>query len=67
MFKTRPKMFVMYRIATFDNKAECYIYCHPQQRWVAKFKSDNKVELSRKNITFIIPKEDFENRWNVIE
>lgn len=68
MKKVKPKMFVIYRISTFDGKAECYIYCYPQQIWTAELKADkNKVTLSRKNVSFTIPKEDFESRWKVVE
>ena len=59
----------MYRIVTFDAKAECYIHCFPQQKWDCKQDElkANAVQLSRKNITFIIPKEDFEKHWKVVE
>jgi len=72
MKKARPKTYVMYsiyRIATFDKSAECYIHCYPQQRWdfeQAPF-NVNSVQLSYKNIIIIIPKEDFEKKWKVVE
>lgn len=69
MGKARPKTYVMCRIATFDSKGECYIHCYPQQKW--KYKQApfnvNSVQLSYKNITMIIPKEDFEKQWKVVE
>ena len=68
MYKARPKTYVMYRIAAFGNKAECYIHCYPQQVWDCERSpfNVNAVKLSRKNITIIIPKEDFEKHWKVV-
>lgn len=66
MSKARPKSFVMYRIATFDRQAECYISCYPQQKWEC-YIDGNKVTLSKKGISFSIPKEDFEKQWKIVE
>lgn len=67
-YKARPKTYVMYRIATFDGKAECYIHCHPQQKWdCVGFSEDKKgIELSRNNISMVLPREDFEEHWKVV-
>lgn len=67
MAKVRPIAFVMYRIAAFLGDAECYIYCYPQQKWDAENTDDGRVELSRKNVTFIIPNDDFNRNWKVVE
>lgn len=66
MKKARTNTYSTYRIATFDGKAECYISCHPQQRW--NFADDGEaVILRRANIRLIIPKNDFERNWKVVE
>ena len=61
--KARPKSYVMYRIVSFLGEAECYIHCYPQQKWDANIRDNEHVELSRNNIDFIIPKEDFDKQW----
>ena len=66
MAKARPKTYIMYRIATFDGRAQCYIHCYPQQKWHYSF-NGNKAELTYKNIDLCIPKEDFEKHWKVVE
>lgn len=65
--KVRPSEYVMYRIASLFGEAECYIHCFPQQRWSAKEKDSEHVELSRKHLTMVIPKEDFEKQWKEVE
>lgn len=62
MSKARPKLSIIYKIATFDGKAKCYINCNPQQRWEYSVK-ENKVTLDRKGVTLVIPKEDFYKDW----
>ena len=66
MSKARAKTVCVYTIKTFLGDAECWISCYPQQRWEYEIKGD-KVTLDRKGITLIIPKEDFEKYWKVVE
>ena len=58
--------YTMYTIATFDGKAKCLIDCHPQQIWQCEI-IDKTVALARKGMTLMIPKEDFEKYWKVVE
>lgn len=66
MGKARVKSYVMYMIQTFDGQAKCQINCYPQQKWDYCIGSD-EVILERNGIKLWIPKEDFEQRWKVIE
>lgn len=66
MSKARPKIFCIYTIKTFSGDAECWIYCYPQQKWICEIKGD-KVTLNRKNVSFTIPKTNFERQWKVVE
>ena len=66
MNKARVKTVCVYNIKTFTGKAECWLSCYPQQKWEYEVKGD-KVWLDRKGITLIIPKEEFEKHWKVIE
>lgn len=65
--KARTKTYVMYRITTFFGDVEVMIHCFPQQKWDVIEQGTNHVRVSRKNITFIIPREDFEKQWKVVE
>lgn len=60
------KHYTLYRIATFNEKAVCYIDCYPQQKW-EYYVRDDGVLLKRKGISLILPKEDFEERWKEVE
>lgn len=64
----RPRTYVAYRFG-FGSGAMSYIQCHPQQRWevVGRPEGRTNVELSHKNVTIVIPREDFENRWKEVE
>ncbi|MGN0352403.1 MAG: hypothetical protein ACI4ES_12190 [Roseburia sp.] len=66
MSKARVKSCIIYRIATFDGQAECYIDCYPQQRFEYRVNGD-RVTLDRKGISLVIPKEDFDKHWKVVE
>lgn len=72
MSKARTNTYIMYRITSSCGMAQCYINCYPQQRWEYKveFKADGKltgkVILSRKGMTLVIPKDDFEKHWKVV-
>lgn len=59
------KKHIVYRLATCLGEAECHIYCVPRQKWDAEFNSEN-VRLSRKNVTLVIPKDDFEKHWKEV-
>lgn len=65
--KAKPKKYVMYTIKSFSGEAECYIHCHPQQTWEINKKDKNHTELSRKNLTIVIPTDDFEKQWKIIK
>lgn len=65
--KARTKTYIMYRVATFSGDAEVMIHCFPQQKRDVTEKGGMHVKLSRKNITFMIPREDFEKQWKVVE
>lgn len=62
--KARPKAYCIYTLKTFDG-AECWISCYPQQKWECEIK-ENKVVLSKKGLTLIILKTDFERQWKVV-
>lgn len=64
----RPRTYVAYRFG-FDSSAACYVHCRPQQKWEAKQAgTDGRyVELSHKNVTIVIRREDFERRWKEAE
>lgn len=66
MNRVTPNTFVIYRIATFDEKAVCVVYCRPKQIWECDVTGD-KVTLSRKEVTITIPKLDFDKHWKVVE
>lgn len=66
MKKAKPNRYIMYRIATFDERAKVLIDCFPQQIWRCGI-SDKTVTLERKGTTLMIPKEDFEEHWKVVE
>ena len=62
----RPKSYTMITISNFTGEAKCYIHCYPQQKW--KYKLDDKsADLEHKNLSVIIPKEDFEKYFKVVE
>lgn len=62
----RPKTYVMLTISNFTGEAKCYIHCYPQQRW--KYMLDYKsAMLEHTNYTMIIPREDFEKYFKVME
>ena len=65
--KARPREFVMYKITALLGEAECYISCFPQQRWDFKERDKKHVKLSRKHLTMVIPKEDFEKHWKMVD
>lgn len=65
--KARTKTYVMYWITTFSGDAEVMIHCFPQQKWDVIEQGTNYVIVSRKNITFMMPREDFEKQWKVVE
>lgn len=55
----KPRTYVMFRVAAFDGKAECYIHCYPQQKW--RCRVDGKTaNLEYKNISLSIPIADYE-------
>ena len=63
----RPRTYVTYRFG-FDSGAMSYIQCHTQRRWeVEKSTDGKKVKLSNKNVTIVIPREDFEEHWKEVE
>ena len=66
MGKARVKSYVMYMIQTFDGQARCQISCYPQQKW-NYYTDGTDVMLERNGIKLWISKEDFEQRWKVIE
>lgn len=66
MGKSKAKMCITYRIATFDGNVEFYVHCRPQQRWKYSVEK-SKVKLSRNEIDMYIPKEEFEQSWEVLE
>jgi len=66
MSKARTKTFCIYTLRTFLGEAECWITCYPQQKWEYEIKGE-KVELNRKGISLIIPKNEFEKHWKVVE
>lgn len=65
--KARTKTYMMYRITTFSGDAEVMIHYFPQQKWDVIEQGTNHVRVSRKNITFMMPREDFEQQWKVVE
>ena len=65
--KARTKTYIMYSITTFSGDAEVMIHCFPQQKWDVIEQGTNHVRVSRKNITFMMPREDFEQQWKVVE
>ena len=68
MEKARTNTYMMYTISTFDGKAKCNIHCCPQQRWDVVFNENKKqVILNRQNVSFTIPKKDFDENWTVLE
>ena len=66
MSKARPKSYTMITISAFTGEAKCFIHCYPQQKWDYSIKGD-KVQLIYKNLDLMIPKEDFEKYWKVVE
>lgn len=67
MNKARPKSYILYQIVTFSGDARCYIHCYPQQKWEYAMKGNNQVELTRKEISLIIPKEEFAKHWIIVD
>ena len=66
MRKARVKRFALYMINSYDGQSRCHINCYPQQRW--NYCTDGvDVILERNGIKFWIPKEEFEQGWEVIE
>lgn len=64
--KARPKTFVTYTVSTFSGDAEVWIHCYPQQRW-GYLENRGKVVLSWKNMSMVLPKEEVEKNWKVME
>ena len=66
MRKARVKRFALYMINSYDGQSRCRISCYPQQKW--NYCTDGvDAILERNGIKFWIPKEEFEQGWEVIE
>lgn len=66
MNKAKPKNYVMITVSNFTGQAKVYLHCYPQQIWHYKIHG-NECHLTYKHIDLVIPKEDFEKYWRVIE
>lgn len=62
----KPKECSILWVGNFSETAKVHIHLYPQQKWEYSF-ANGKVRLEYKCISLLIPKEDFEKYWKVVE
>ena len=63
--KCRPKSATVFSFTVIG--ARCYYGGVPQQKWECQKNNDNTVTVEHKGFTMIIPKEEFNNNFKLID